>query len=92
MRRSKIRPKVSNKGAIPPKVRENVIRRSGGWCEVAVDPMCQRQGGHLHHKLPRSAGGPHVEDNLLDTCPSCHRWIHSHPAASYDHGWLLRRE
>jgi hypothetical protein len=92
MRRTPSIARPSNGGKIPPKIREAVERRSGGKCEIAATPNCLTRGGHLHHRLPRSAGGPHLEDNLLDTCLQCHQWVHGHPTASYEAGWLIRRQ
>jgi hypothetical protein len=64
--------------------------RSGGACE-ANTPACppdRHPADHAHHVQPRSAGGLHDADNLLDVCNAGHRWIHANPAASYDAGWL----
>lgn len=92
MKRSSSRGKpTSNKSKIPVSVREAVERRSGGYCEAAVDAGCRRKGGHLHHKLMRSQGGGHTEGNLIDVCPPCHGYIHGHPAWAYERGFLVRR-
>jgi hypothetical protein len=67
--------------------------RSGGWCE-AHTPACPPErhvAHHAHHVLPRSAGGQHDADNLLHVCGAGHEWIHQHPHASYQAGWLRRR-
>jgi hypothetical protein len=67
--------------------------RSEGWCEVAT-PACpdeRHRGVHVHHVLPRSAGGQHDADNLLNVCAPAHEWIHGNPSASYEQGWLRRR-
>lgn len=50
-----------------------------------------RPADHWHHLLPRSAGGPNTAENLIPVCFTCHRWIHDHPAASYEAGWLRSR-
>jgi 5-methylcytosine-specific restriction endonuclease McrA len=73
---------------IPDDVREAVYRRSGGWCEFDA---CLKRAAHLHHRLPRSAGGKHTVDNLVDLCGAHHAWIHSHPVDAYALGWLERR-
>ena len=44
----------------------------------------------LHHVLPRSRGGTEHRTNLLPLCHVCHRWVHAHPEASYDQGFLER--
>lgn len=92
MRRTAMRSHPSNAGKIPPSIRAAVQRRSGGYCEAAVNANCRRTGGHLHHRLMRSAGGPHTVENLIDVCPPCHEWIHGHPALSYEQGLLRRRQ
>ena len=32
---------------------------------------------HRHHKLKRSKGGD--DTDLVDLCPTCHRWVEEHP-------------
>jgi 5-methylcytosine-specific restriction endonuclease McrA len=82
---------------VPDDVREAVWQRSDGLCEAQVPWRCLRYARTLHHKLPRSAGGPHTLDNLIAVCSfdgsrdGCHEYIHAHPAESYDRGWLIRR-
>jgi 5-methylcytosine-specific restriction endonuclease McrA len=73
---------------IPVEVRVAVRRRSKGWCEF---DGCTRMASHMHHKLPRSAGGPHTVENLADLCAAHHSWVHGHPMESYTLGWLERR-
>jgi 5-methylcytosine-specific restriction endonuclease McrA len=43
-----------------------------------------------HHILPRSHGGQHHVDNLVSLCSEAHRWVHEHPARSYELGLLAR--
>jgi 5-methylcytosine-specific restriction endonuclease McrA len=74
--------------SIPSAVREQVRRRSRGLCEFGG---CPTRAAHMHHRLPRSAGGPHTVDNLADLCGSHHRWVHAHPRESYELGLLVRR-
>lgn len=90
MRRSPSRGNSSNRSKIPATVRAAVERRSGGNCEAAVTANCRRRGGHLHHKLMRSQGGPHTEANLIDVCLHCHGYIHNHPNWAYENGYLVR--
>ena len=87
-----MRRKPANGQKVPPKIREAVERRSGGYCEAACNGNCSRQAAPMHHRLPRSAGGPHTEANLLHLCDNCHRYIHAHPGYSYEQGWLVRRQ
>jgi hypothetical protein len=70
--------------------RHRVRRRSSGWCEVQ-HPGCTGRAEHVHHVLPRSAGGANHPDNLLDVCGAGHRYIHANPAWAYDHGYLSHR-
>lgn len=73
---------------MPPAVAEAVIDRSGGGCEVQFVPVCTGRAEHLHHR--KISGREHLVSNLLHVCGACHRWIHAHPAASYEHGWLVK--
>lgn len=73
-------------------VRDLVIERSHGLCEGDT-PGCQNgphRGEHLHHVILRSHGGPDEAWNLLHLCAAAHRWVHDHPAESYELG-LMRR-
>lgn len=48
----------------------------------AVDP---------HERLMRSQGGSIVDPaNIVALCRACHDWVHLHPAAAYQLGWLIR--
>ena len=73
---------------------------------LARHPVCQRCGirpaSHVHHILPRSAGGGHGLHNLLALCDGpfhdragvamgCHFEVHAAPADAYREGWLRRR-
>ena len=70
--------------------KQAVRERSGGQCEAGT-PACTGRAVHVHHVLPRSAGGKHSTANLLHCCRECHDFIHAHPALSYRLGWLKRR-
>ncbi len=63
---------------IPSSVRKQVRERSGGACEARVEGVCTGRAVEMHHVLPRSQGGPHTKENLLDTCGECHDWIDAH--------------
>jgi len=93
MRRTPSARRSNPKTSIPKGVRDAVNRRSGGVCEfVWVDgKRCEDRSEANHHRLMRSAGGKHTEENLLDVCNHHHRYIHGHPNLSYDQGWLIRR-
>ena len=60
-------------------------------CEIGVLSVCTVQPVHRHHK--RGRVGPDVDkrEHTLDCCGPCHRWVHAHPAVSYERGWLERR-
>ena len=75
----------------PPELRASkqaVRSRSRGVCEAGT-VACTGTATEAHHRKMRSSGGSHRPLNLLDCCTSCHSWIHDHPEASYEHGWLL---
>ena len=72
------------------KVRAEVEGRAGSLCEAGVPGVCQIRGHHAHHVLMRSQGGPDEPHNLLWLCGACHRYVHDHPAESYEKGWLRR--
>lgn len=69
--------------------RQDLVDRSGGWCEVAV-PGCMGRGDQAHHRLRRSQGGKGTLANGLWVCRACHAYVHDHPAESYERGWLIR--
>lgn len=75
---------------IPLDVRREVHARSRGRCEINA-PGCTGTARHLHHRLPRSAGGRHTWGNLVDACVSCHAYVHANPERAYAAGWLIRR-
>lgn len=79
-------------------LRQQVLERSGGYCEAGVTPECRdrgrlfnRLGGHqAHHRQKRSQGGPDAVENLLALCGYCHAYVHEHPTESYGGGWMVR--
>jgi hypothetical protein len=86
--------RASTSGDDPsPEVRAVVEDRDLGWCVrcgLAVGDGPQS----IHHRIRRSQGGSHQPDNLILLCGSgttgCHGWVHAHPAAARDFGWLLK--
>lgn len=79
--------------------RKVVRERSGGACEAPewayttasgrVRPVrCQTTATEVHHIRPRSLGGNHHPDNLLDLCCTCHRHVHAYPADAHTAGLL----
>ncbi len=73
---------------------------------LAQHPVCQRctvrPSSHVHHVLPRSAGGGHELHNLLALCDGpfydasgvvmgCHFEVHAAPVDAYREGWMRRK-
>ena len=75
------------------KARAEVIERSGGRCEAAVEGVCKVQGTNAHHKRMSGQGGTDDPSNLLWVCGSgttgCHGWIHANPEAATALGLLV---
>lgn len=67
-----------------------VRERSGEWCEARL-AGCGGLASHVHHVLPRSAGGTHDPENLLHLCEPCHTYTHGHPAEARALGLLRSR-
>lgn len=67
--------------------------RSGGWCEANTPacPLDRHPAFQAHHILPRSQGGQHDPENLLDVCHLAHDWIHGNPDESRARGLLASR-
>jgi 5-methylcytosine-specific restriction endonuclease McrA len=60
------------KRRLPDKIRKAVYSRDDWKCR-----HCGRRDGlHPHHVSYQSAGGEHVENNLLTLCARCHGDIH----------------
>ena len=81
------------KALVPTSVRLAVRRRSGGWCELVDDNgvRCREYATQQHHLRRRSQGGLDTKENLLDLCAVHHGWVHSHPQAAADAGYLVLR-
>lgn len=72
------------------RVRRDVAARNSERCEVG-SPDCDIRGTECHHIIMRSQGGRDEIGNCLWTCAPCHRYVHEHPAESYERGWLRHR-
>ena len=48
--------------------RQAVLERDGHRCAVCGSP----RNLHVHHIVPRAAGGRHKSENLVTLCCSCH--------------------
>lgn len=75
------------------KARLEVIERSGGRCEAAIEGVCKVRGTNAHHKQMSGQGGQDTAENLVWVCGSgttgCHGWIHANPAAATALGLLV---
>ena len=73
--------------------RAEVIERSGGRCEAAVEGVCRGMGTNAHHRQLAGQGGPDTPENLLWVCGSgttgCHGWIHANPQQAIWLGLLV---
>ena len=65
---------------------------AGGRCQ-AHTPDCPpgaHDGHHAHHRcIADRRLGRHDPARGLLVCEQAHRYIHAHPAESYERGWLL---
>lgn len=51
--------------------RARILRRDGCLCRV-----CKvKRANDIHHIVPQRDGGPDTDDNLISTCPDCHKVI-----------------
>lgn len=73
-----------------PAVKKEARFRSGGRCEIHLQPSCGGRAVLFHHVLRRGQGGKGTLDNCLHLCNWCHAYVHANPAISYENGWLRR--
>lgn len=71
--------------------RRAVAARAGGRCEAGASPDCTGRHEHTHHRRGRQCRGAHAPGMLLAVCRPCHDWIHAHPAAAREAGWMVSR-
>ncbi len=104
MKRSRLNPiskdpKRREKRFVPANVLKAVNERSSGLCERILKNEYSTDHGFTvkcwkaampqpHHILPRSQGGKHTVDNLLDLCFDCHRWAHDNQTKAKAEGIL----
>jgi 5-methylcytosine-specific restriction protein A len=74
-------------------VKEAIIRRSGGRCEICGVSAAQY---HLHHRRPRGMGGSKQLEsgsaaNGILIHPHCHDKVESNRSAAIENGWLVRQ-
>ena len=77
----------------PPKVRQQIVERSAGRCEVMAQG-CTFTAQAIHHRRARGAGGTRRPDtnlasNGLACCDACHRRIESQRTEALAAGWLV---
>lgn len=61
--------------------RRQVLRRDNYGC-VACQCDLREDGAHVHHVLPRAAGGSDELANLISLCSMCHAAVHPGLGAS----------
>jgi 5-methylcytosine-specific restriction enzyme A len=72
------------------KTRRLVLARDGNLCL-----RCLEQAQHVHHRLLKGQGGTsdaiikYGLANLVSVCFSCHSFVHLHPLAGYETGFLV---
>ena len=79
----------------PPKVRQQIVERSSGRCEVMASG-CTFTAQEIHHRRPRGMGGTNRGNtnaavNGLACCLACHRRIESDRDWAYGRGFLVRQ-
>jgi len=100
-----LQPRSKKRAQLMREVRGPLVRRileERPWCERGLRITAFNRShlaGHInrstqvHEKLTRARGGDITdEDNCVALCRDCHGWIHDHPAAATDEGWLEHRE
>ena len=80
----------------PREVKELVLVRSRGMCEVMAAPACAQFGSQFHHRRPRAMGGTrrpstNWASSALYVCGPCHAFIESRRLRALDAGWLVRQ-
>lgn len=76
---------------IPKRVRDIVIEREDHCC---IRCGQWAEGGSLHHRRLRSAGGKHTVENLVlihgSGVTGCHGWCHANPLDALAEGLIVR--
>ena len=75
----------------PTRVREQILRRAGGRCEICGATMPVSQ---IHHRRPRGMGGSKdtasgTAANGIAIHPRCHSTVESNRELALTKGWLL---
>ena len=76
-----------------PEVKQVVLARSGGHCEV-MRLGCRMDTTEIHHRVNRGMGGAEPSGDAsaaLAVCRPCHDWLGKHPRQAYELGFLVHR-
>ena len=78
----------------PPHVKELILTRSSGHCEVISGSWCTQRADQYHHRRPRGAGGTrrassNAASNGLHVCHMCHHYIEDQRRKAFLRGWLV---
>jgi len=78
---------------IPRANRQIVQGRAFRRCERCLTATL---AGHHHHRRPKGLGGSSAADrhdvaNLVWLDADCHRWVHDHPKAAAEAGFIVPR-
>ncbi|RDI32410.1 hypothetical protein DEU38_103143 [Rhodococcus sp. AG1013] len=85
---------MSRDTGFPDAVREIILARSGGNCEVMAGPSCLYAVHQIHHRRPRGMGGSrrkstNTPSNALAVCWPCHAHIEANREKALVNGWLV---
>jgi hypothetical protein len=74
--------------------RDKVDERSEGWCEIAVEGVCQGLGREFQHRQAKGQLGAWTASNGLKVCGhgnvfGCHGYLHQHPIEAVAKGWTV---
>lgn len=67
-----------------------VVERDKGECQRCGSYGTPTYPNQVHHRrIADRRENTHVAERLVVLCCRCHQEVHSHPAISYEDGWLL---
>ncbi len=78
----------------PQSVKELILARSSGMCEVMVDNLCTYTAQDIQHRRARGMGGSKRADTNtaaagIAVCRACHRYLESRPLDAEANGWVI---
>lgn len=93
LKRTAMKRKPARSGRVPDEVRQAVMLRNGGRCEVGFPGVCTGRAEEFHHRQSRSASrNPHTVGNGCAACHACHDHLtHHSPQAGRDVGAVVSR-